>query len=90
MNPLTELAEYEELNRDLNRGKGPGSDQRVHGFPEGSSDVGGRGDIALEVSGNLRRLQSEGNLRGFPVLYRRSLAVSGQGPSFIMRISTAT
>ena len=23
MNPLTELAEYEELNRDLNRGKGP-------------------------------------------------------------------
>ena len=23
VNPLTELAEYEELNRDLNRGKGP-------------------------------------------------------------------
>ena len=60
MNPLTELAEYEELNRDLNRGKGPVQisgcmdSQKVHLMWEAGE--------TLEVSGNLRRLQSEGNL----------------------------
>ena len=36
-NPLEELVEFQELNRDLEQGKGF-TGQRVCGFPEGSSD----------------------------------------------------
>lgn len=37
-NPLTELAEFEELSRDLSRKKGPVHGQRLYGFAKGSPE----------------------------------------------------
>lgn len=83
MNPLTELAEYEELNRDLNRGKGPVQisgcmdSQKVHLMWEAGETLPWKLVVTYDDS------RAKEIYEDFPVLYRRSLAVSGQGPSFL-------
>lgn len=83
VNPLTELAEYEELNRDLNRGKGPVQisgcmdSQKVHLMWEAGETLPWKLVVTYDDS------RAKEIYEDFPVLYRRSLAVSGQGPSFL-------
>ena len=90
VNPLTELAEYEELNRDLNRGKGPVQisgcmdSQKVHLMWEAGETLPWKLVVTYDDSRARRFTRISGALQ------MQSGCIRPRTFFFIMQISTAT